>query len=79
MQIDLNNWTGETLDVTLSADKTFEMYGYTFKLTERDSDDNEWTYWELSGSDWSTHLTVLYARNDEELLRKAVQWVANHV
>lgn len=79
MQINLNNWTGETLDVEFGPDKTFEMYGYSFKLSELDSDDDDVTYWELSGSDWSAPLTVIHARNDEELLRKAVQWIANHV
>lgn len=88
--IALNNWTGEKVDIEVCTETlTFEMYDYTFSLTDVKEYGRgehpicQTTSFQLCGEGWEDPIQLLHVDkldpSIEEMVTKAVQYIANHI
>lgn len=88
--IALNNWTGKKVDIEVCPETlTFEMYDYTFSLTdltEYGRGENpifHATSFNLCGDGWEDPIIRLNVDglepSIEKMVTKAVQYIANHI
>lgn len=80
--MNLDNWTGEVVTIKYTNALRFKMYGYTFKVDVTENFDDGSFVADLNSPDWEDPLTTLFFLNPatpEQMVKKAVRYVANRV
>lgn len=80
--MNLENWTGEVATIAYTDAMRFKMYGYTFKVDVTRTFEDGGCVAALNSPDWEDSLTELYFIDNEtpeQMVRKAVIYVANRV